>query len=311
MKKICRNLSIVAMVIIIITAIILVVKAINKPRDKEIYATSVKFKTTAGAVEIYSQNKIVLSKDLVTIKPADCTLVPEFWFKRYGQSGETQISETTHKFEDEGKYILICRVKSGDTYYNEDRLTIDVVDTPRETTSFYIQKLNVSNLYIDEDIALDKIVGIKKSANSSITVECDENLKYNNGIITPLKQGDTKITIVLKDNDITICQEISLKINPSVVNAKVELKLTLGGQVLSDNVVEKKYSQYNFDIGYTLVNLDRNQAIDCWTDGDVVEVIKFNSPTITIKALRKGTTTLYVVPLERPDLTFEIIVSII
>lgn len=311
MKKICRILSIVAVLVVGIVATILVVKAFNKSKDREIYATSVNFKTNAGAVEIYRENEIVLSKDLVTIKPADCALMPEFWFKKYGQSGETLIKGTTHKFEDSDKYILICRVKSGDTYYVEDRLTIDVVDTPRETTSFYIQKLNVNNLYIDEDVSLDKIVHIKQSSNSSVTVDCDEYVEYNNGILTPRKQGDSKITVILKDNNISICHKISLKINPSVVNAEVELQLTMGGQVLSGNVVEKQYSQFNFDIGYTLINLDRNQSIDCWTDSDVVEIVKYNSPTIRLRPLCRGTAVIYVVPVERPDLTFEIIVSII
>ena len=311
MKKICRILSTVAILGICITATVLIVKAVRKPKNKEIYATSVNFKTIAGAIEIYSENKIVLSKDLVTIKPADCTLEPEFLFKKYGQSGETKLEGKTHKFEDEGKYILICRVKSGDAYYVEDKLTIDVVNTIRETTSFYIQKSNVTNLYMDEDISLDKLAYIKRSSNSEVLVDCDACIEYNNGIITPIKEGDGLLTVMLKDNDITICYSIEVKINPSVVNAEVELKLTLGGVVLSSNIVEKEYSQFNFNIGYTLVNIDRNQAINCWTEGDVVEVVKYNSPTITLKPLRTGTTTIYVVPVERPDLTFEIIVSII
>ena len=204
MKKICRILSIGAILAICATATILIVKAIRKPKNKEIYATSVNFKTSIGAIELYGENCIVLSKDLVTIKPADCTLKPEFLFKKYGQSGETKIEDNTHKFEDEGRYILICRVKSGDTYYVEDRLTIDVVSTPRETTSFYIQKLNVTNLYMDEDVALDKLAYIKCSNNSSIGVACDEHVEYNNEIITPIKEGESKATILLVDNYIAI-----------------------------------------------------------------------------------------------------------
>lgn len=311
MKKICRILSIVAMVVIATVATILIAKAVQKPKNKDVYVTSVSFKTSAGAVEIYRENKIVVSKDMVNIKPANCTVEPEFLFKKYGQSGETEISGNAHKFEDEGKYILICRVKSGDTYYKEDRLTIDVVNTPRETTSFYIQKLNVSNLYIDEDISLDKIASIKHSSNSRIAVDCDEHVQYNNGVITPLKQGDSKINVVLQDNYITICQEISFAVKPSVINAEVILKLTVGDEVLANNVVEKQYSEFSFDIGYTLVNLDRNQAIYCWTESDVVEVIKFNSPTIRLRALGKGSATVYIKPIERPDITFEIIVNII
>lgn len=311
MKKICRILSIVAVLVIVVTAIILVIKAVRKPRDKEIYATSIKFATSAGAIEIYGENKLVLSDDLVIISPSDCTVKPEFWFKKYGQSGETQINSDIHKFEDEGKYILICKVKSGNEYYIEDRLTIDVVSTPRETTSFYIQKLNVVNLYIDEDIKLDKVVDIRQSANSNIKVECDEYVGYDNGVITPLKEGNSTIKIVLCDNKVTICQEISFKINPSVINAQVELELTVGGEVLTSNVVEKEYSQYNFNIGYTLININRNQAINCWTESEVVEIVSYNSPTITLKPLNKGVATVYVMPEERPDLTFEIIVRII
>ena len=146
MKKVCRILSIVAILVLGVVAIILIAKAISRPKNKEIYATSINFKTVAGAIELYGENKIVLTKDLVTIKPANCTVEPEFLFKRYGISGETEIKDETHKFEGEGKYILICRVKSGDTYYIEDRLTIDIVSTPRETTSFYTQKLNNVNL---------------------------------------------------------------------------------------------------------------------------------------------------------------------
>ena len=186
-----------------------------------------------------------------------------------------------------------------------------MVDTPRETTSFYIQKLNVNDLYVDEDISLDKIAYIKRSSNSAVTVACDEHMLYNNGIITPTKEGDGLITVILKDNDVTICYDITLKIKPSIVNAVVELRLTLGGEVLTGYTVEKQYSPFNFDIGYTLINIDRNQAINCWTNSDVVEVVRYNSPTITLKPLRQGTATIYVVPLERPDLTFEIIVSII
>ena len=117
--------------------------------------------------------------------------------------------------------------------------------------------------------------------------------------------------MVLQDNYITICQEISFAVKPSVINAEVILKLTVGDEVLANNVVEKQYSEFSFDIGYTLVNLDRNQAIYCWTESDVVEVIKFNSPTIRLRALGKGSATVYIKPIERPDITFEIIVNII
>ena len=92
MKKICRILSIVAVFAVGIVVTVLVIKAVRKPKNKEIYATSVNFKTIAKAIEIYSENKILLSKEMVTIKPADCTIEPEFLFKKYGQSGETKIT---------------------------------------------------------------------------------------------------------------------------------------------------------------------------------------------------------------------------
>ena len=311
MKKICRILSIVAVFAIVITASILTIKAVRKPKNKEIYATSVNFKTIAKAIEIYSENEIILSKEIVTIKPSDCTIEPEFLFKKYGESGETEIKGITHKFESEGKYILICRVKSGDAYYVEDRLTIDVVNVPRETTSFYIQKLNITELYVDENVDLNKIVYVKRSNNSSIDVVCDEYVKYDDEVVMPIKEGGSEIIVLLLDNDIAICQEISINVKPSIINAKVELKLTLGGVVLENNVVEKEYSQFNFNIGYELINIDRNQSINCWTDSNIVEVVKYNSPTITLRPLSKGIATVYVVPIERPDLIFEIIVSII
>ena len=310
MKKFCRILSIIALIAIFITSVILVVKVIRKPANKEVYATSVSFKTLAEAVEIYSENKIVITDEMVTIKPSNCTIAPEFLFKKYGQSGETAITDDVLKFESEGRFILICRVKSGDMYYVEDRLIIDVKHDPRETTSFYIQRLNITNLYIDENVSLNQIAYIKKSANSVVDVICDENVKYENGILIPLNEGKCQIVVVLMDNNVAICQEISINIKSSIINAEVELRLTLGGEVLDTNVIEKEYSQFNFDIGYKLINIDRNQAIDCWTEGGVVEVIKYNSPTITLKPLNKGTAVVYVKPLERPDLTFEIVVII-
>ena len=311
MKKICRNLSIVALVVIGITTAILIIVALRKTKDKEIYATDVNFKTMAESIEIYGENKIVVSSDLVNIKPANCTVEPEFLFKKYGQSGEIEIKDNYHKFEDVGKYILICRVKSGESYYVEDRLTIDVVNAPRETTSFYIKDVGVINLYLDESVELEELVTIKRGNNSSIEMIHNERVKYENGIINPIMEGACETAILLKDNNIVICQEITINVKPSVINAEVKLELTLGGEILESNVVEKQYSQFYFDIGYTLVNLDRNQAVECWTESSVVEVVRFNSPTIRLKPLSRGIAIVYVKPVERPDLIFEIIVSII
>lgn len=311
MKKFCRILSVVCVIVVFATATIFIVKAVRKPRNKEIYATSVSFKSIAKAIEIYRNNEIIVGKDLVTIKPADCSVKPEFLFKKYGQSGETEIDGDTHKFENEGKYILICRVKSGADYYVEDRLTIDVVNSPRETTSFYIQKLNTSTLYVGENINLRQVAYIKRSNNSAVDVLSDEHIEYSDGVITPVKEGDFKITIVLLDNNIAICQQVSLKVKPSVINADVELKLTFDGNVLDSNLIEIELTPFNVDIGYTLTNLDENQVIDCWTDSGIVEVITFNAPTIRLHLRGKGVATVYVKPLQRPDLIFEIMITII
>lgn len=310
MKRICRILSLIVSLICLIVTVMIVVKVVNKPKSKTIYATDINFVTPSGGVIMYKNNELVVSKSMVNILPKHCKLEPEFQIKKHGEEEIKNITSSSYKFTEEGKYTLICKIQGGKDYYIDDKLTITVVDVPDESADVYIKKLNFDSLMVGDCADLNNMFKLVPSTNNNLRVETSEHLRYENGKIYVEDGGYAWINIFVTSEGFTIRKTISLNILSKPESSEGMLKITIGNTVLDRNEIEIEYSEFNFVINYELVGMS-NQYIACWTDGDVVEVISFNPPTIIIKPLKTGATTIYVSPLEHPSIALEIVVTII
>jgi len=310
MKRICRILSLIVTLICVIVTAVIVIKVLDKPKSKTVYATDINFTTPSGGIVMYINNEMIVSRSMVNIFPKDCKLEPEFQIKKHGEEEVKTVTSTSYKFSEVGKYTLICKIQGGKDYYIDDKLTITVVDLPDESTDVYIKKLSFDSLMAGDCVDLNNMFKLCPSTNNNLRVQTSKHLRYENGKIYVEDGGYAWINISVASEGFTISKMVSLNILSKPENSESVLRLTIGDTVLETNEIEMTYSEFNFAINYELLGMT-NQYIICWTESDVVEVVSFNPSTIIIKPLKSGTATIYVSPIEHPSIALEIEVTII
>lgn len=310
MKVKCRILSMCVVVVLAIALISGIFITINKNKDKDIYAKSLKFSGLIGGVEIYIENELIIDDNLVTVSPANCSFKPEFSIKKSGDDESVAVDKGKFLFETNGKYTLSCRVKSSKNYYLIRSISITVVDVPTDDTNIYVKKLTDATMYVEDKIDLLSVAEIKCPNSVKLDLICNENISIENNIVTAIKEGLGQIDIVVRYNNISICKTIFIIVKPKLTKDNIELKLTIGGQAINNNI-EIEYSEFNFMMNYELTNLEGNQSINCWTDSNIVSIVSYNSPIIEMLMIDKGKAVVYVSPLSYPEIVFEIVINII
>lgn len=309
MKK-CRILSIGIIAISILITIVSVIIICNKHNKKIVYADSIMFDGNIGGIEMYIFNDILVDESLVKISPSNCTEEPIFTIKKFGEEDEVEIKGGKAVFESSGRYTLYCKIKSSKDYYVYDRVTITVSNTTTTDMDLYIKRISSPTISVEDSIDINQIAEIKCPTNSQISIKCGEHLTVNNSILTAVKQGYAHIDISIKYHNIIIYKRLNISILPKVIENDIKLELSIGGQILENNIVEIPNDGYAFVINYKLLNT-HEQAIDCVTNSTNVQIVSFDSPMIIIIPVSTGQATLIVTPKEYPNTEFTIIVNIV
>lgn len=309
MKNICRILSLIVACICFVIGAIIIVKVMDKPKSKTIYATDISFATSSGGVVMFVDNELIVSKTMINISPANCEVEPEFEIKKHGDAEIFKISDS-YVFGSAGKYTLSCKIRGGKDYYLDDKITITVVDVPDEGMDICIKELEFDPLFIGDCVRLNTMFEI--FPETEIRVVTSEHLKYEDGNVYAKNYGSAWIKVFVTNEKFTVAQKISLNILQKPESSESLLRLTLGSTILESNQVEIGYSEFNIPLNYQLLGMN-NQYINCWTEGDVLEVDEYNPPppTIFIKPLKRGTAIVYVSPVEHPTIVLEIVITII
>lgn len=307
MKNKCRILSVIVTVILTSITLITTINLIIKPKDEIIYAESINFVNGIRSAEILLDNRLVVDENLVEVAPKNCSFTPEFTIKKYGTSEETVINGY-YTFPKTGTYTIACKINSGKNYYEKDSMSITIVETPTSSTIMYIIDKHVS-LHENDEIDLFSVANIVKPENSSIKVETNSNLQFYNNTIKAVKEGKGEINITLTYYNIIINKEIIIDIKPKIVEDNIKLNLSIENELLNNNVIEINSTKYNYAFNYELLNID-SQTINYWTEENIFEIININSPLIIIKPLTSGISSLYISPVEYPDIIFEIVIKI-
>ncbi len=310
MKIKCRILSVfvVAICLVVIIASIIVIK--NKKDDKQVYAESINFVGLAGGAELYIDNDLLIDEGLIIISPSNCTVKPEFAIKKSGEDEYTSIDTGKYCFDKAGKHILVCKVLKNKNYYIQDRITINVVEMPTESTSMYIKSLINTTMYEEDNIVISDIMEMLCPPSAEVNMVCSDNITLNNGIITALDAGYARVEVTIKNDNIIISKILPIIIKPKIVESAIRLQLSMGTNIFTNNEIEISLSKFNYSIIYELINSDK-QLINCWTDSNIVEVVSFNPMIIELKTISAGTATIYVSPLDFPDTIFEFVVNIV
>ena len=310
MKNKCRILSVFVVAICCMVAIASIIAIKNKRDNSQVYAQSINFVGIAGGAELYIHNDLHISKNLIMVRPSNCTVQPKFEIKKSGEDDYQSVATGKYSFEKEGKYILVCKALKNKDYYVQDRITINVVEAPDTTTSMYIRSLGKPIIYEQDYILMNDIVEIMCPDTADVNMVCSSNISLNNGIITASEAGYATIEITLKSDNIIISKILPIIIKPKIVASDICLQLSMGTNILTNNEIEISLSKFNYSIIYELLNSDK-QLINCWTDSDIVEVVSFNPMIIELKTISKGTAIIYISPLEYPDTIFEFTVKIV
>lgn len=310
MKIKWRILSICAISILVMAIISGIAILNNRARNKDVYATSLNFAGLVNGAKIYLNNDLIVNKSLVKIFPYNCTFLPEFSIKKSGDEESLTITNERVVFDEATKYTLTCKIKSSKNYYLKRSIVITVVESPTEDTSMYIQKIKDITLHVDDEIALSSIVRISCPTSAKIDIVYNENMYETNGMITAIQDGLGTMDITLSYDNIIIRKTIFITIKPKITQDDINLKLTVGGELLASNEIEIPYSDFAFAINYELTELD-SQLINCWTNSDIIEITSYNSPMIVFEILNNGEATIFVSPQNYPNIVFEIIIKII
>ena len=311
MKIKCRILSVFVISVLLIGVVAVAVIVGKRNKDNTKYATSVNFTSIAGSVEMYIDNKLIIHENLVEVLPSNCTFKPEFTIKKSGTDDIIPVTADSYTFSSSGKYTLECKVKSGKNYYTKDSIIINVVDTPDEDTDMYIKSLQNDLFCVGDKLNINSIAEIKSPSSADIKINCSENIAYEDGIITAINSGIAKLEISLTYDGIVVAKGIELNINPRLNKDDFEFKLSVGGSVLATNEIQINISQFDFMINYELKYIDDDQQILCWTTSEIIEIVSFDAPNITLKTLNVGEAVIYVSPANYPSVVFEILVSIV
>jgi len=305
----CRILSVF---IVIISAVVIGISAIviNRKQDNEtIYAESINFVGNISAADIYINNALVLDNKLINVEPNNCTLNPELEIKKRGGESKS-ISMDKYYFDEAGIYTITCKILKNKNYYIKDTIKITVVESLTEDLSMYIKHKASNIFYIEDTINLSQVAEIVGPENAEIDLKCSTNLLLNNDAVTAIATGYAQIEIMLSYNNIKILNTIPLIIKPKAVVSDIALKLISNGKVIQNNEIEITKSKFNLSVIYELINID-NQQINCWTDSSIIEIIGFDSMMIELKTLDIGEGIIYVIPVDYPQVVFEIVVKIV
>ena len=307
MKR-CRILSIsITAISLIISAVI--IGFIISNNSKTVYATSIKFKGEVRGVEIYVDNKLIINKDLIVVEPGDCNIQPEFTIKKYGGDEEIVIVDNSYDFKASGRYTLSCKAKSSKDHYVRDSITLNVVNAITDTTSMYIkQKANVT-LYEEDEVDVSAIVKLECPTSSKVEYNYNKFITINKGTIKAMIPGLASLDVVVSYDNIVISKQITIIVKPKTIGSDISLKLTINNDNLQNNIININNDVFNFAINYELINSD-NQLIICWTNDYVVDIVSFECPTIIIKPLKSGSTTIYVSPVGFETRVFEIVINV-
>ncbi len=303
----CRILSIIVTSALFIATLICCVVAFNKKNDKIIYATNISFNGIIGGVELCIDNDLLLSDEMVSIEPSNCTEQPTFIIKKYGNDDETEIKNGKHTFNDIGRYILKCKVPSSEKYHVTDTISITVVDSPTDNTYMYIDAKD-GLMYVDNVVPITELATIVAPNSADINISCSNNLRIVDNNVTAIKDGTGYISVIIEYNNIKIHKTFNIIIKPKTITSDIQLKLYYGGNIIN-NTINITSNEYSTMINYILTNTD-NQLINCWTNDNVVKVDSFNPDSIVLTPITNGETIVYVSPLESLDIVFEIIVIV-
>lgn len=308
MKR-CRILSIVIIAISIISVVISIIMIANKNKDKPVYATSINFVGNLKGAEILIDNDLVLDTRLIKIEPSNCSFKPEFTIRKSGDTSEKNITTSTYKFTEEGRYVLNCKIKAGKNYYIDDKITITTVNIPSETTSMYIIPNTTKVMYVDEVLKFDKFVKISAPTNAKLDITYTNHITMVDNNIIALNDGMAIVNLTLTYDNLSITKSFDIIVRPKTHESSIGLELTIGINAITDYVVNISNSNMNIILGYTLTNTD-NQLINCWTESNIIEIEKYTPDGIVINPKSSGTAIMYISPEDYPSRVFEITINI-
>ncbi|MBQ3502329.1 MAG: hypothetical protein IJA72_01525, partial [Clostridia bacterium] len=107
-----------------------------------------------------------------------------------------------------------------------------------------------------------------------------------------------------------ITDTIYITIKPKIIESDIGIIFGAGGQTIDGNYIEIKLSKYTFGIDYRLTNTDF-ELIDCTTDSSAINILSWDSPVIVVETKQIGDATIYITPLEHPELRFELLIRVI
>ncbi len=310
MKKKCRILSIIVVIILLGAVIGLTIFIINKPNKKTTYAESIAFVSDSQGFELLISNSLIINDNMVTVTPNDCSFKPEFTIKKYNSKNEIPIVNNKHNFETSGRYIFTCKVKKSANDYAKDTILITVVDAPTINTNMYITRVVPPEIYVEDKINISSLCECIYPANAKLDIICDEYLYYDGEYIVASKSGIGHFDVLLTYDYITIGKSFSVYIAPKLVESDIRLELNYNGFPLTSNNIEVNSAELLVSINYNLTHLI-NQSINCWTDSNLLQINSYDTPIIQFKPLSTGTATIYVSPVNHSHLIFEIVVTII
>lgn len=309
MKLKCRILSIC--VIVALTVAVIVGCVFIAGKNKTIYAKSINFNTVSKSIEMYIGNNLLLNDSFVKVTPSNCAFMPEYKITKSSTKEELFINTKTISFTETGKHVLTCQIKRDANNYICDTLNIMVVDIPDETTSMFISKIANPILHVEDEIELSSVIEISSPENSNLVVECSQNLKYVDGKLIALGDGEATIEIFVSYDNITIKDKFNFYIKPKINVSAIDLVISMDNMVISNRQVEVDYIPLNYSINYELTQLEDEQDILCWTNDDCLQIISYNAPMIVFKPLKTGSAIVYVSPKDYADIVFEILVNIV
>ena len=309
--------KIVSIIIASITAIACIACyfiAINKNKSNVTYAKSINFTNGTGGCELLIDNQLILNNSLLTIQPANCSFSPEYSVTKYGSKSteDIKVNGDNYKFNNSGKYIVKCSIKSGeyDSNYTSATMTIKVVDTPTSSTNMYIKPTGKSVIHLGETLDISTFADITYCKEASINILTNECLKYSNGNITAVKEGLGSIEIYLKLLDVYIYHKLDIQVQSKIEYNTKEIEFTLGDNIYNNNdTLNISLSTESYCLSYTLLNYV-NQQIECTTDNDNISIITVDTPIIMFNTLQVGTSTLYITPYENCNITFKIYIVV-
>ena len=193
MGRKCRILSIFVIAVFVACSAVCVTLAVSKNiKRREIYATSITF-NSPRSMDLYIDNSLIISNDIVTICPNNCTVKPTFYLStRDDLDVREEMDGQTFKFNATGSYVITCEIASSKYGYTKsDYITINVIDAPvKDETPMYIRRSeNVISPIQGDDIELNNMLDIICPNNANVEILVNDKLKLIDGCIQTVNSG--------------------------------------------------------------------------------------------------------------------------